>query len=89
LVNINAYHQPGVEAGKKAAEVVISLQKEVLEVLRTQGRDMTANEIAADLNKPDDAETVFAILRHLAANPERGISHAGNGMASDVTFCLI
>jgi glucose-6-phosphate isomerase len=89
LVNINAYHQPGVEAGKKAAGVVISLQKEVLEVLRTQGRDMTANEIAAELDKPEDAESVFAILRHLAANPERGVSHTGNGTASDVTFCLI
>jgi glucose-6-phosphate isomerase len=88
LVNINAYHQPGVEAGKKAAGVVISLQKEVLEVLRAQGRDMTANEIATQLDKPDDAESVFAILRHLAANPERGVSHAGNGTASDVTFCL-
>ncbi len=29
LVNINAYHQPGVEAGKKAAAVILDLQQKV------------------------------------------------------------
>jgi len=33
LVNINAYHQPGVEAGKKAAGEVLALQKRLLTVL--------------------------------------------------------
>ncbi|KAF8677794.1 hypothetical protein HU200_046463 [Digitaria exilis] len=33
LVNINAYHQPGVEAGKKAAGEVLALQKRVLTIL--------------------------------------------------------
>src|SRR5271166_4508963 len=30
LVNINAYHQPGVEAGKRAAAAVLALQGKVL-----------------------------------------------------------
>ncbi len=30
LINVNAYHQPGVEAGKKAATKVIDLQKKLL-----------------------------------------------------------
>ena len=30
LVNINAYHQPGVEAGKKAAANVLAVQTKVL-----------------------------------------------------------
>ena len=34
LVNINAYHQPGVEAGKRAAGAVIELQLEVLKYLQ-------------------------------------------------------
>src|SRR5262249_10680209 len=34
LVNINAYHQPGVEAGKKAAERVMEIHTRVLSVLR-------------------------------------------------------
>ncbi|KAK8959774.1 hypothetical protein KSP40_PGU003491 [Platanthera guangdongensis] len=33
LVNINAYHQPGVEAGKKAAGEILALQKRVLAIL--------------------------------------------------------
>ena len=33
LVNINAYHQPGVEAGKKAAADVLDLQNQVIELL--------------------------------------------------------
>jgi len=73
LVNINAYHQPGVEAGKKAAGAVISLQKEVIGLLSKAKRGMTAAEIAEELGKPDDVEAVFAILRHLSANPDRGV----------------
>jgi glucose-6-phosphate isomerase len=69
--------------------VVISLQKEVLEVLRAQGRAMTANEIATQLDKPDDAESVFAILRHLAANPERGVSATAGAVPGDTTFLLV
>ena len=34
LININAYHQPGVEAGKKAAGNVIELQHQILKVVR-------------------------------------------------------
>ena len=34
LVNINAYHQPGVEAGKKAAAAVLDIQKKVVETLQ-------------------------------------------------------
>ena len=74
LVNINAYHQPGVEAGKKAAGTVISLQKAVVELLKKQEKGLTAMEIATELGTPDQAESVFAILRHLAANPDRGVS---------------
>ncbi len=73
LININAYHQPGVEAGKKAAGTVIDLQKSAMELLQREQRCMTAEEIAGMLGKPEEAEMIFAILRHLAANPDRGI----------------
>lgn len=73
LINLNAYHQPGVEAGKKAASAVISLQKTVVELLQKEQRGMTAEEVAGLLGKPEQAEMVFAILRHLAANPDRRI----------------
>jgi glucose-6-phosphate isomerase len=65
IVNINAYHQPGVEAGKKAATRVLELQKRVEEDLAA-GPGKTAEEIAESLGA--DPEDVFHILRHLGAN---------------------
>jgi len=65
LVNINAYDQPGVEAGKKAATKLLQLQKQVREKLTT-GAGKTAEEIARSIDA--DPEDVFHILRHLASN---------------------
>src|SRR5438874_755332 len=65
LVNINAYHQPGVEAGKKAATRVLELQARVKKVLAS-GSGKTPEEIAQELDA--DPEDVFHIVRHLAAN---------------------
>jgi glucose-6-phosphate isomerase len=74
LVGINAYHQPGVEAGKKAAGTVLKLQGEILTFLRSQaGKTMTAEEIAAAIGASDAEETVFRILLHAAANEDHGI----------------
>jgi len=64
LVNINAYHQPGVESGKKAATRILELQKRVRQSLKGESR--TAEEIARSLEA--DPEDVFHILQHLAAN---------------------
>jgi glucose-6-phosphate isomerase len=66
LVGINAYHQPGVEAGKKAAAVVLALQAKVVVALSREPQ--TAEQIAAAAGSPEDAEAVYAILSHLAAN---------------------
>ncbi|OGU15511.1 MAG: glucose-6-phosphate isomerase [Geobacteraceae bacterium GWC2_53_11] len=89
LININAYHQPGVEAGKKAAGAVINLQKAVGELLQQQQQVMTADRIAALLEMPEEAEMIFAILRHLAANPDRGIQMNSADRISDSTFGII
>ncbi len=73
LVGINAYHQPGVEAGKKAATAVINLQHKILNHLRT-GASGTAEQIAGAINAADDVETIHLTLQHLAANPEHRIT---------------
>lgn len=65
LVNINAYHQPGVEAGKKAAGAVIELQKNVRQWLCDHPEGAEPDQIAAALGVPDEAETVYAILRRI------------------------
>ena len=86
LININAYHQPGVEAGKKAAGTVIELQKSVMELLHKEQRNMTVNVIAELLGKPEQSEMIFAILRHLSANPERGIVQGDEDLMAQTTF---
>jgi glucose-6-phosphate isomerase len=80
LVNINAYHQPGVEAGKKAATRLLQLQTQVQGEL-SSGIGKTAEEIARTLNA--DPEDVFHVLRHLAENDLRLRVSAGDGPAND------
>src|SRR5467141_1505334 len=65
LVNVNAYDQPGVEAGKKAATRLLELQKQVRSKL-ARGPVKTAEEIARSIDA--DPEDVFHALRHLANN---------------------
>ena len=67
LVNINAYDQPGVEAGKKAATSVIALQQRLSSALKASpGKAFTADELASSVG--GDAELSYKILEHLAAN---------------------
>ncbi|WP_437740098.1 glucose-6-phosphate isomerase [Sorangium sp. So ce302] len=90
LVGINAYHQPGVEAGKKAAQEVLDLQAKVLAALgASAGRALSLAEVAKAAGA-DDVETVFWILRHLAANPERGVAREvpQGGSPFDATYRL-
>ncbi|MGD1904265.1 MAG: glucose-6-phosphate isomerase [Geitlerinemataceae cyanobacterium] len=77
LVNINAYHQPGVEAGKKAAAAVLDLQTKLVAVLKSADRPMTLEDIAKEIGSPDEIEVVYKILRHLHAN-DRGVTIVGN-----------
>jgi glucose-6-phosphate isomerase len=82
LADINAYHQPGVEAGKKAAKQVLDLQARVRAALRDGGqRSLSAEELAKEL-AVTDVEAVYLVLRHLAANPHQGVVRALEGEAS-------
>ena len=84
LVGINAYHQPGVEAGKKAAAAVLGLQAKVMAALRKEDRSRTAEEIAKAAGT-EDTETVWKLLTHLAANPGRHVEHT-EGVGLDARF---
>lgn len=80
LVNINAYHQPGVEAGKKAAAAVLSIQQKLVSHLHANAdRTFNADDLAAGIGDPDAAETVFKIATHLAANGRAVKSAGGRG----------
>ena len=87
LINVNAYHQPGVEAGKRAAERVIEVQLAIFECLmRRDGNPMSVEDLAMETQSVDDTETIYKICEHLAANGRMDIID-GEG-AFDALYCL-
>src|SRR5215216_946382 len=82
LVNINAYDQPGVEAGKKAATKLLELQAKVREKLNRNPQ--TADQIARALGA--DPESVYHLLVHLHANDPTVQSAAEKEVAADKFF---
>ncbi|ALF55421.1 glucose-6-phosphate isomerase [Nostoc piscinale CENA21] len=77
LVNINAYHQPGVEAGKKAAAAILDLQTKVVTVLQSEKTPLSLSEIAEKVGATEEIEAIYKILRHLHAN-QRGVVLQGD-----------
>jgi len=73
LVNVNAYHQPGVEAGKKAAANIIQLQLKILTFLAKQKQGLTVGEIAKGIGVDEENESIFKICEHLSSNSDRKI----------------
>ncbi len=68
LIRVNAYHQPGVEAGKKAAAQILDLQKQMLQVLQGASHPLSLEELAQQVGGIEQIETLYLILRHLQAN---------------------
>jgi len=89
LVNINAYHQPGVEAGKKAAATILGLKGRIIEHLQSSTTPLTVEQISAQLGEQANPELVFKLVEHLAANPKRGIAKEGKGDTFDATYRIL
>jgi glucose-6-phosphate isomerase len=88
LVNTNAYHQPGVEAGKKAAGAVLALQSKILAHLRQSKQAQSVEAIAEAIGAHDEAETVFKVLEHAAANPDHGVQKTAFKTPFDGTYAI-
>ena len=82
MIGVNAYHQPGVEAGKKAAAAVLALQLRVAAALDDTPR--TASELAQSISAEDQVETVLLLVEHLAAN---GRARVSGGPGPGARFC--
>jgi glucose-6-phosphate isomerase len=78
LVNINAYHQPGVEAGKKAAGTFLALLGKVRAALGS------AAQVAARLDA--DQEAVYHCLVHIASS-DSSVKWVQSSCADEDTFC--
>ena len=88
LIGVNAYDQPGVEAGKRAAAAVLDLQRRLLRVLAERKGGGTAEELAAAAGAPAEVETAYHVLEHLAANPGRGVGRIPGATTFAATFRL-
>jgi glucose-6-phosphate isomerase len=77
LIHVNAYHQPGVEAGKKAAAAVLTLQQRAMTALQSTKEPLTVAALAGQMGALDQVETLYRILRHLDANG-RGVVLEGD-----------
>jgi glucose-6-phosphate isomerase len=88
LVNINAYHQPGVEAGKKAAGAVIALQLKIIAHLRDTKAPLTVTQIAKGIGSAD-IETIFKICEHLSANGARKFQRTAGKTPFNATYLVL
>ncbi len=88
FINVNAYHQPGVEAGKIASAEVLKIQQLVIDYLSSNaGTSFTAVQIASVLRNKAETDIVFRICEHLALN-ER-ISGKRAHSPAEATFSAI
>jgi len=86
LVNINAYHQPGVEAGKKAAGSFLEVLKAARGFLAANaGADLTTADVAKGIDA--DVESTYHALVHAATNAS-GINHTMAATPEEDTFSL-
>jgi glucose-6-phosphate isomerase len=85
LIDVNAYHQPGVEAGKKVAAAVLSLQEKSVAHLASVPEPQTAEQVAEAVGQPQEMETVFKVLEHLAVNG-RGIAMEADDSPRETVF---
>ncbi|MDX2212892.1 MAG: glucose-6-phosphate isomerase [Oculatellaceae cyanobacterium bins.114] len=77
LINVNAYHQPGVEAGKKAAAVILDLQRRVVQVVQETGQPLSLAALADKVGAPEQIETIYQLVRHLHTN-HRSVTISGD-----------
>jgi glucose-6-phosphate isomerase len=73
LIGINAYHQPGVEAGKKAAGSLLNLKSLIISFLNKSSSTHTVEEIADGIGKKTHLAQIFKLCEHLSSNERYSI----------------
>jgi glucose-6-phosphate isomerase len=87
LININAYHQPGVEAGKKAATNILKMKQTVCELLEKESPSpLSVDAIAEKTSLQNNEELIFKILYRLAHNSASNIQITSNTCPTEAEF---
>lgn len=90
MTGINAYHQPGVEAGKKAAAKILEVRSAVTEWMRSNpGNPFTASQLASAIGYPDQSDWIYKILESLHANHSARYNRSKGAHSLDDTFTLL
>ena len=90
LINVNAYHQPGVEAGKKASGNILTIQREVIKFLRSHpNQRFSAIDLSKAIGREEEVEMVFKIVEHLSANPVRGIKKKSSNNVFEASYRMV
>ncbi len=80
LINVNAYHQPGVEAGKKAASSVLAVRKDIkIHLEENPGQSFDAKSLATAIGANGKEHWVYKILESLAANHPQSFARENGG----------
>ena len=70
LLGINAYHQPGVEAGKKAASDTLKVRAQAIATLaQNKGKSLSTTQVCEQIGLVGKEELVFKVLLHVSSNP--------------------
>jgi len=70
LLGINAYHQPGVEAGKKAATETLKVRAAAIATLaKSKGKWLSVSQVCEEIALEGQDELVFKVLLHVSCNP--------------------
>ncbi len=85
LINVNAYHQPGVEAGKKTAASVLELESKIIATLEESREALTVEELAEKLNLDSKKELIFKLLNRIVVN-KRGIRAVAGRSVTETKF---
>lgn len=79
VVNINAFHQPAVEWGKKATDKVIGIQTKILNYISNNTNKLfTAPEIVKAFDVEYDVEIVVKVIQHLTSIVHHQVSKSSD-----------
>jgi len=89
VININAYHQPGVEAGKKEARKIIELQQKIVFFLsKNVDNAYSIEDLASNIDAECSREEIFQICQHLVENPSGSLKKTGAESIDSISFKL-
>jgi len=85
MVGVNAYDQPGVEQGKKSADMIIDMLAETKKYLKAHPKVWsTLEEIALAVNRPQEIENLYKILEYVVYDGKHGIKKSKKGYIYDM-----